>query len=197
MLSPVEYIKNEDIRNIIIDTINDFGARDNYAMLGNAEQVAFWSYKLLESRNMVSEGTQQTFVDLVIAAAMIHNLFINESVEDYKYMVFEARRILTPYFKEKGMPNDYAGYIFSMIEGQYGESSPVASVKPNPDTPQSIIATAKFFIDNLENYNQWFTDRFLTTVNPEENTESEESAEEVVEEKEEATEVAEEVSSEE
>ena len=158
MLKMIDMIKDPIIKEAIENLLN----KDDIDALKAeyAEEVAYWSYKLLEQRHLISEGTQQSFVDLIIGAALIHNMFIDEDSEDAPYMVFEARRRLTGYFENNGVSREYSNYIFKIIEGQFGEESPVPEVRPAADTPQNIVAQSKFIVKNLEEYDRWFMHRF-------------------------------------
>jgi len=155
----INYIKDETIRSIIEETINEYGSKES-EKFRYANEVAYWAYKLLVQRHLVTEGAQQSFVDLILGAALIHNIFINEDDENAAYQVFEARKNLTNFFKEKRMPDDFANYIFKIIECQYGEDSPVPETRPTPDTPQATVAMAKFIVDNFEDYDRWYMHTF-------------------------------------
>lgn len=160
----IDFIKDEVIKEAINGVIEEYASpsanRENKLKNMYANEVAYWAYKLLEQKHLVTQAAQQTFVDLIIGAALIHNIFIDEESEDAPYMVFEARKKLTGYFREKGLPEDFAGYIFKIVESQYGEDSPIPEVRPTPDTPQAIIATAKFIVNHLEEYDRWYIDTF-------------------------------------
>jgi hypothetical protein len=173
MLKMIDMIKDPIIKEAIENLLN----KDDIDALKAeyAEEVAYWSYKLLEEKHLISNGTQQAFVDLIISAALIHNLFVNEEDKiNAPYQVFEARKNLTEYFNEHKLTSEFSNYIFTIIESQFGEDSPIPCVRPNRDTPQAIIAEAKFIVDHLEEYDRWFMHRFYPEIAEAEDAEEKE-----------------------
>ena len=99
---------------------------------------------MLVDRELVQEHANQTFVDVLIAAALMHDVFEKES---WTY-VFEAREKLPAIAEEVGLPEQLQDGIYEAIEAQLGNSMPVTKCKPQPGTPQETFAYAVWFVKN-------------------------------------------------
>lgn len=142
-------INNEQLRNIVDDTIEK--AAMSKTKIGIATRTAWWCYKLLEHRGLVTDNVHQGFVDVILFGALIHNAYVDQADLEYHiYDVFKARENLDEFFEEKGIPSDYRNSIFQLIESQFGPTFAIPYARPQADSPQSILATAKFIVDVLK-----------------------------------------------
>ncbi len=145
-------IQNETLRDLVDDTITKTGMDEE--KVNYATEVAHWCYKLLEDRGVVTDNVHQGFVDVILFGALIHNAYTTLNKDDpdsHIYDVFKARENLDDFFANKGVPSDYRNSIFQLIESQYGATFEIPYVRPQADSPQSTLATAKFIVDTIEN----------------------------------------------
>lgn len=136
-----EMIADENIRNFVHEALITHGNRTKFKM---ANRAAIMIRDRFVSRGYIKPEGQQMFVDVVIAAAFLHNLFFKNG--DLKTL-FQARIELMP-LEEKYKLN--ANYIFQCIEAQIGELHPIEKLKPVPHTPESELADVLFYAYNLE-----------------------------------------------
>ena len=69
---------------------------------------------------------------------MLHNLFYDGTLES----LFAARVKLTSIGVKLGIPVAAQEPIWQAIEGQLGESTPIAALRVNPNSPSGILAEA-------------------------------------------------------
>lgn len=143
----IDLINNENLRNQINEIYEMENVSDEKKSIAN--DVAHWCYKLLENRGLIRDkNTHLVYVDILLMAALLHNVYVNDH---NFYDVFKAREKLDPFLEEKGVPEEYRLPLFQSIEAQFGEMSAVPGVRPQPDTPQSILSTARFIVETLRN----------------------------------------------
>lgn len=137
----IDNIAIEQLKEFVIDSLEAHG---NIEQLKKANKVADIITDLLVKKKLVNEHTHQSFVDVLISAAMLHNLFYKEN--DWT-TVFHARRDLMPIAKKHKINEQVLEALFSTIEGQLGEDMPVKNCIPNPGTPTELFAYAVWFAD--------------------------------------------------
>lgn len=143
------------LKTITTDSIKDFVTKSLETYSGKAdatataEKTAEVVYGILEERGLISQHASQTFVDVLLAAAFLHDVFRPESGEGFTWL-FDAREMLPEIAEETGLPEQIQDAIFDAIEAQMGEKTPVAACRPKPGTPQEMFA-----------YAVWFTNRYL------------------------------------
>lgn len=141
-------INNETLVNLIDDVIDL--ANMSTDQIVYSVKVAWWCRKLLEHRGLITDNVHQGFVDVILFGALIHNAYVNQFDSNYHiYDVFKARENLDSLFEERGIPSDYRNSIFQLIESQFGPTFEIPYARPQADSPQSILATAKFIVDTL------------------------------------------------
>lgn len=112
-----------------------------------ANKVADAVYQKFINQGLIQEGVaHQTFVDIVLSAALLHNLFVKDNDEA---SILYHRRELKGLVEIHGISNEVQ-YIYRAIEGQYGEFSPVEKLKPTVGTPEQALADAIFYITKFK-----------------------------------------------
>lgn len=148
-LSDIKNMINNETLVSLVDDVIDY-ANMNTDQIVYSVKVAWWCRKLLEDRGLITDNVHQGFVDVILFGALIHNAYVDKSNPDYHiYDVFKARENLDSLFEEKGIPTDYRNSIFQLIESQFGPTFEIPYARPQADSPQSILATAKFIVDTL------------------------------------------------
>jgi hypothetical protein len=135
----VDLIKVEEFHNFVVDMVNEFGT-DTKLMEGN--KIGDIVYKKLKSQNLINENINQAFVDVLLAASVLHNLFYEEG--DLTTL-FKARQVLGPIATEREVPQELQAMLFQTIEAQLGDSTPVPMCRPVPNSPTSTFADAIWF----------------------------------------------------
>lgn len=134
--SPITYVQIEELQVFIERAHAEFGSPEKAA---EADVVADILIQMLEKRGMISEHANQSFIDVLITAAYLHNLFYNE----YEWTtLFKAREILMPIAKDMGIAENVTDVIFQTIEAQLGNETPVPSSRPAPNSPVELFANA-------------------------------------------------------
>ena len=143
-MSFINKIGFEPIKQYVEDALNTYG---DGKPSETAEKVAEVTYALLEDKELVQEHGNQTFVDCLIAAALIHDLFKPPAgdgfYEDWTY-IFQARYLLG----NSELPKQIQDGIYEAIEAQLGNKTPVIKCRPLPGTPQETFANAVWIVGN-------------------------------------------------
>ena len=139
-------IRNKELYNVVVDIINKYS---NKKKLTNATKICNLLMFMLKDRNLIQEGIQQTYVDLLIAACYLHNI---EAVTKEKWRNSYAVRdiILKEYKEQYYMLESAIDPICDTIEGQLGQNIPIKGSRPNPNTPGEMFATAVSIINNYK-----------------------------------------------
>lgn len=146
-MSYIDKIGLEPIKELVEGALGTYGTGTPSEV---AEKVADVTYKMLEDKELVQEHGNQTFVDCLIAAALLHDLFKpqGEEKEDWTH-IFQARHLLSDYALEVGVPEQVQNGIYEAIEAQLGNQTPVLKCRPLPGTPQEIFANAVWFVNTI------------------------------------------------
>ena len=139
MSETIEFMKIEELKEFTSKAIELYGSEEKTR---EADDVANIVKELLVQKKLLDEHTHQSFVDVLMASAMIHNLFYDE--EDW-LTLFKARKELMPVAKEMGINEQALSAVFHTVEGQLGERTPVAECIPKPGTPTELFAYAVWF----------------------------------------------------
>lgn len=140
----VDMIKIQQLQDFTISMINTFGTAEK---LKEANQVGDIVVQMLMNKNLINSHAQQSFVDILISATMMHNLFYDPS--DFTTL-FLARKTLTPFCEEAEIPQQVQDALFQTIESQLGEKTPVPLCKPAPNSPTELLALAIWFIKDYK-----------------------------------------------
>lgn len=105
---------------------------------------------LLESlinRRLLGQEVHSYAVDLIIASALLHNVYIDK---EHPYTsIFKAREEFLPISDEKEfrtIPKDYLDILFSTIEKQFGEQSLIKDMIPLNGTPTDLFANCVWLV---------------------------------------------------
>lgn len=113
---------------------------------------------LLIRKELLTEVNHQTYVDSLLVAAFLHNIYYGtaDTLEYDKYQLgfdknianlLKAREEFDKIADEDGykfgpIPEQFREMIWDTIEGQLGDCTPMAKTKPTPNSPQDLFATA-------------------------------------------------------
>lgn len=148
ILSDEEMARN--INRIRIDTLQQF-VKDSIQEHGSAQKLVTANrvcdtvIKMLEKQGQIQGGNEQSYIQAIVAAALIHNLFYDGTFPS----VFLARQELTSKATSLGIPSNYTDAIFQMVECQLGYDMPVPKCRPTPGHPEELFAWACWFIEEL------------------------------------------------
>ena len=134
----IKELKPADLANLVIDILNEHSNEDK---LANANKIGDLIIFLLNERGLIRDGGHQTFVDILLAASLIHNII--DITEDNWEEVYKIRKIVTKAsMKYETIPDQAIESICDTIENQLGEKMPIKGSRPNPNTPGEIFAMA-------------------------------------------------------
>lgn len=139
-MSIIEKIKIPEIKNFTIESLVRHGDGSSTEV---AEKVAEVVYAQLEEKGLINEQANQSFVDVIISAALLHDLFKTEEWVS----IFDARRYLTEVAERVELPESAQNAIFESIEAQLGDKTPIAKLRPQPGTPTELFAYAVWFVN--------------------------------------------------
>ena len=97
---------------------------------------------LLEWKRQIALNNIPVWVEVVIAAALIHNTFYDGTLTG----IFKARQELATLATECNVPVNGASLIFQAIESQLGLDMPVESCQPDFDSPKGLLALACWLV---------------------------------------------------
>jgi len=132
-------LKLPEVREFLILSLSEYGTEEK---LSEANEVADVMIGMLKKMKQITAQGSQTFVEIMIAAALTHNLFYEDNITS----LFEAREKLSPIAIEAGLPENGSDGIFQAIEAQLGPDTPVPVCKPVPGTPTEMFAWAVWFV---------------------------------------------------
>lgn len=151
----IDFIKVPDLRLFCEKCMEKANAKPNeYNNL-----VAEFVLDLMIRKELLTPENHQTYVDALLIASMLFNIYYNDNNKDEVDQLFRARRefdeIADGDFYEHGpLPEQMREMIWDTIEGQLGDCTPMAKTKPSPNTPQDLFATAIFFTNRC--YDEMF-----------------------------------------
>jgi hypothetical protein len=142
--SIIDRILEPQLEVFVIQAINTYGDSEK---LEEANKLGDVIIQMLKKKNLISEFDHQSFVDVLLAAALTHNLFFDAKAYYAKAdvnweKIFIARRELVSIALELGIPDPVMDALFSTIEAQLGEDMPVISCIAKPNTPTEMFAYA-------------------------------------------------------
>lgn len=129
----------DELADLTIDILNE---HSNEEKLEQANKVGDLIMFMLEEKGLVKPGVQQSFVDILISACLLHNIV--EVTEDNWNEVYKMRNIIMGHAKkaEHNIPESALEMICDTIEGQLGEKMPIKGSRPNPNTPGELFTLA-------------------------------------------------------
>ncbi|MED1125382.1 hypothetical protein [Bacillus atrophaeus] len=139
----IDFIVIDELREFALTGLERFGTTKK---LEEANRVADVLRDLLVHKNLLDEHTHQSFVDILMVSALLHNLFYDE--KDWTTL-FHARRELEPIAEEVGINaqsnKQSLDALYHTIEGQLGDQTPVTECIPKPATPTELFSYAVWF----------------------------------------------------
>lgn len=133
-------IEDPAIKQLVTTTLELYGSEDKAK---DAIEVSDLVTFLLKNDKLIAENSYALFVDVLYAAALVHNLTFSYGVDKFHEM-FKTRDMLEEINATEaiGVPETYLESICQTIEGQLGKDHPVVALIPNPNTPGMHFALA-------------------------------------------------------
>lgn len=136
----MEYIQNESLLRFVEDMTTKYGSPEKMEM---ANKVAINLEKILRRKRLLVPGVQQMFIEVLFAAAAVHNLFF---VEDDIPSLFKLRQVIKE--SEETYEQELIEAVLQTVESQLGEDSPVPMCKPSVNSPTETFALALWIAKN-------------------------------------------------
>lgn len=139
----IKCFKIEPLADLVIDILNECSNEDK---LANANKIGDLVLFMLRERGLLTDDVQQTYVDILIASCLLHNIV--EVKEDNWNDVYQIRNIVTRHAKNHpAIPPSALEMMCDTIEGQLGEKMPIKGSRPNPNTPGELFTLAVAIIN--------------------------------------------------
>ena len=132
----------EAIKDFTVKSLLEYGSPEAFY---EAEKVINVMLEMFRKLHQINEETYQVWVDVLISAAYIHNLFYDGTLGG----IFAAREKLMSLAKKCEVPVNAAAGIFQAVEGQLGMDMPVEACQVHGDTPNGIFAWACWFVEEF------------------------------------------------
>lgn len=124
----------------------------NYKITEYENKVAELALNFLIRKELLDEGNHQTYVDALLVAAMLHNVYFDE--KHICTSLFKAREEfdyianMNDIYEYGALPEQMREMVWDTIEGQLGDCTPMSKTKPSPNSPQDLFATAVYIVRN-------------------------------------------------
>ena len=141
------YLNTIKLDSLKVFTEKALAQHGTHAKLKKANKVADIVWQKFEHAGYISEQVQQQFVDITISACLLYNLFYKE---DDVTTILAHRVKLAGLVEELGLDDRLIALVYEIIEGQLGESSTVAKLKPVPNSPASTFAEAVWQVNTYK-----------------------------------------------
>ena len=132
----------EPFSTFVYDSIMSYGTKKKPE---EANRVADFLVARLKKRGMYEDPRNAEWVAITYAATMIHNLFYDGSIPS----LFEARERLRGIANDAHMNDNHFDFICQHTEGQLGDDCPVPMCRVKDDSPQGMMAMARWFVVEL------------------------------------------------
>lgn len=136
----MDYIQNESLLKFVEDMTTKYGSPAKMEM---ANKVAFNLEQILKRKRLLVPNVQQMFIEVLFAAAAVHNLFF---VEDDIPSLFKLRQVVKE--SEETYEQELIEAVLQTVESQLGEDSPVPMCKPSVNSPTETFALALWIAKN-------------------------------------------------
>lgn len=141
----LDFIKVKDLKTFTEECLK----HADYQISEYENKVAEIALNLLIRKELLEENNHQTYVDALLVAAMLHNIYFDE--KKIATSLFKVREEFD-YIADKddiyefgAIPEQMREMIWDTIEGQLGDCTPMSKTKPTPNSPQELFATAVYF----------------------------------------------------
>lgn len=141
----VEFIKMDDLREFCIRCMNKAGKKPSEYN----NTVAEFMLDLMIRKELLTRENHQTYVDALLIASQLFNIYYNENNKEDIHELFRARKEFdeiadSSEYEYGPIPEQFREMVWDTIEGQLGDCTPMSKTKPSPNTPQDLFATAVF-----------------------------------------------------
>ena len=136
-----ENLAYPDVKEFVKEALQTYGC---WNQLMSAIQVENVLIDMMEKQKLIVPGSVTTLVEVMKAAALLHNLFYTD---DYFWPdLFTARIELKPLADKYTIAEEIQNAVFQTIEAQLGQDMPVPLCRPTPATPTELFAWAVWFV---------------------------------------------------
>lgn len=136
----IDQIAYEPLKNLTVQVIKRYGEIEKLAL---ADKVIDLHMAFLKFKNQLSDNSRPAWIDLFVAAGYMHNMFYDGTVTS----LFKAREMVSDLAKELGVAVNGISMLFSAIEGQFGDKTPVEACIPQEASPNALFAKAVFVVE--------------------------------------------------
>ena len=136
----IDLIKDKQIKMLVEEATKEYGNKD---LEKDSTEIAKLLIFILKEDKIYSDNNYVLFVDILIAAALLHNITYKYGTDDYTNL-FKTRQLLNKINDEKEIyvPMNYMDLIVQPIEGQLGKNHPISLLIPSPNSPGSQFSLA-------------------------------------------------------
>ena len=135
-------LTDKRLKQFTVEALEIYGS---LVKIKEAEKVIQVMLAMLTKMKQINEQNRPLWVEVLISAAYIHNLFYDGTLVS----LVKAREILMPLVLKHDVPINAASMIFQAVEGQLGEDTPIESCQPKGDSPNRIFAWACWFVEEF------------------------------------------------
>ena len=140
----LDFIKVNDLKLFTEECLK----KANYEITEYENKVAEIAMDFLIRKELLTPDNHQTYVDALLVAAMLHNIYFDEA--NMVTSLFKAREEFDEIAGKEGiyqygpLPEQMREMVWDTIEGQLGDCTPMSKTKPSPNSPQDLFATAVY-----------------------------------------------------
>ena len=135
----IDSIQDKDISNLCKNIVTTIDTTDKEV---NAYNVYNWVMFILKNDKILQEVSYTVLIDVMKAAAIMHNLFYTYNEKDYT-KVFLLRQYFADNFELiKNIPVQIIDSICQTVECQLGKNNPISLLIPNPNSPGNQFSLA-------------------------------------------------------
>lgn len=166
----IEFIKVDDLRLFCEKCMEK--AEVSISEYNNL--VAEYMLDLMIRKELLTPENHQTYVDALLIAAQLFNVYYDEFNRDEIHELFRARKEFDEIadldcYEYGPIPEQFREMVWDTIEGQLGDCTPMAKTKPSPNTPQDLFATAIFMVDrHIDKLTEILNESILNDTNKDE-----------------------------
>lgn len=152
-----ESIKHEGLKELIVElyesalTCELAPDKDVYSVVEKADKELDVVMKMLEDSGQYKEGNPRTWVDVIVSAAFIYELFWNE--EHPITSLYMPRELIMERMADSlsYCDCDYSILmaLFETVECARGCRTKVQKCMPVPNSPQQVLGDAVWYTDNF------------------------------------------------
>lgn len=136
----VDTIVAQEIKDFTEKALEAYGTQEKLKV---SNKVCDVLYQMLVKRKFAGGNQHEVHVDILLSAALLHNLFFDP--KDWTTL-YDARQQLNDLAVDCGLRGGLIDLIFDTVESQMGEDTPVVGSKPKPNTPQEFFSNAVWFV---------------------------------------------------